>query len=180
MLVCVCRFAPSVWTWGRTCLWVPWVRTSCWRSSPPYPEPAGPLTFTLTHLRLLHVTPVRTGFDLQAVLLVQCVWVRSHSELTRIGLTKQSDKFAQCEFWFWLPGIFLSFIGGPVLFLLILLHIFHCLSTRMMKANVLAQNYQQFSVLFYIQSECKQKKSYFHEHRKEMSGSRIKENYNLH
>ncbi len=167
MLVLCSRFAPSVWTWGRTCLWVPWVRTSCWRSSPRYPETTGPLTFMLTHLSphiwgfsTLHQTiQNRTELDL----IFRLYYWYSVCEFGRTRNWNQPN-FAQCEFWFWLPGIFCfwcfflffyPFIGGPVLFLLILLHILHCLSTKPIKNNVLAQNYQRFSVIFYIQSEWK-------------------------
>lgn len=39
-LMCPCRFAPSVWMWGRMFLSTHWVRTSCSKSSPPSPENA--------------------------------------------------------------------------------------------------------------------------------------------
>lgn len=164
---CVSRFAPSVWTWGRTCLWVPWVRTSCWRSSPRYPETTGPLTCVqdlntdtsiAPNLRLLDVTPDSPELDLIFRLYCWCgVGVRSRSEQTRIGLTKQSAQL--CTMWILIPTTRYFWF----LFFLLLLAIRCCfcwffiaLVPDWWRPMCSHRTFHWFSVLFYIQSERKQ------------------------
>ncbi len=161
----VCRFAPSVWTWGRTCLWVPWVRTSCWRSSPPYPETSGP--YWHIH-RLLDDTPYYPELDLIFSLCYWCsVCVWSCSELTCSGLTTQSTQL--CTMWilitryFWLLDyyFFLLVLVAQCCFCWYYCAFFIVLLSRW---NPMCNDFHFFSTF-------RVGWSYFHEPDKDMSGS---------
>lgn len=111
-----------------------------------------------------YTRPSRTGQDWiwsSGCILMQCVslvGLRTDSYWLHkaIGPPLHNVNFDSDYPVFLVPDFFSPFIDSPVLFLLILLRILHCLSTITDENQCARSELPPISVLFYIQSECSQ------------------------